>query len=162
MAVPNEMDPMLSIPAAGSSSTNANPDDPSSTSTPNPTTLPPSLSTATAITTQQRNQITAKTLLETPESQRATTLLGTSHDLLLATRDVVSRHASDLEFQVDQLADACHRINMYADVADGLAGKMLETVEKRLAEKERAIRERAGTEGLGTLEILRGLARFSE
>ncbi|TGZ81621.1 hypothetical protein EX30DRAFT_363630 [Ascodesmis nigricans] len=150
LAMPQEMDPMLRIPSSSDPAAVK----PSSSTDPSTTTDPATKTTHPVITAQD--------LLNTPDSIRAQTLLSTSHDFTLKSKDVMTRHASELEFQVDQLADACHRVNMFTDMAGDMAGRMLETVERRLAERERSVRESAGTEELSTLEVLRSLARFSE
>lgn len=67
---------------------------------------------------------------------------------------------SSIEFKIDQLADAVHKLLQRVDTAGREADKVLSLSSARL--KGREVREKtaAGTKELPTMEVLRSLARI--
>lgn len=73
---------------------------------------------------------------------------------------LVKQHASEFEFQVDQIVDGIHKLQQYGESADRLGGRVLEVVEGVLAEREREVMASVGTSGLPLKEVLRSLSRL--
>jgi kinetochore protein Mis13/DSN1 len=63
-----------------------------------------------------------------------------------------------LEPNIDLFTDGVHKIEQYRTTADRVADRVLGTAAKRLDERDREIKERAGADGIGVGDILRGLA----
>jgi kinetochore protein Mis13/DSN1 len=63
-----------------------------------------------------------------------------------------------LEPNIDLFTDGVHKIEQYRNTADRVADRVLGTAAKRLDERDRQIKERAGADGIGVGDILRGLA----
>jgi kinetochore protein Mis13/DSN1 len=63
-----------------------------------------------------------------------------------------------LEPNIDLFTDGVHKIEQYRNTADRVADRVLGTAAKRLDERDREIKERAGADGIGVGDILRGLA----
>jgi kinetochore protein Mis13/DSN1 len=63
-----------------------------------------------------------------------------------------------LEPQIDLFADGVHKIEQYRQTAERVADRVLGTASRRLEEREREVRERVGTQGVGVGDVLRGLA----
>ncbi|KAF2453618.1 Mis12-Mtw1 protein family-domain-containing protein [Lineolata rhizophorae] len=69
------------------------------------------------------------------------------------------RHVtSTLEPTVDIFADGIHKLSQYRLAADRVADRILGSAVQQLEERDRAAKERAGTEGIGTKEVLRALS----
>jgi kinetochore protein Mis13/DSN1 len=51
-----------------------------------------------------------------------------------------------------------HKIEQYRQTAERVADRVLGTASKRLEERERDVRERVGTGGVGVGDLLKGLA----
>lgn len=63
-----------------------------------------------------------------------------------------------LEFEIDQLADNVHKLEQRILVAGRQADVVLGLAARRLKERERLERERAGTSEMPLMEVLRGLS----
>ena len=67
---------------------------------------------------------------------------------------------SSLEFKIDQLADAVHKLLQRVDTAGREADKVLSLSSARLKDREARERTAAGTKELPTMEVLRSLGRI--
>ncbi|KAL1606390.1 hypothetical protein SLS60_003793 [Paraconiothyrium brasiliense] len=63
-----------------------------------------------------------------------------------------------LEPNIDLFADGVHKIEQYRKTADRVADRVLGTASKRLEERDKESKEKAGSEGIGVGDVLRGLA----
>lgn len=63
-----------------------------------------------------------------------------------------------LEPNIDLFADGVHKIEQYRNTAERVADRILGTAAKRLEERDREVKERAGADGIGVGDVLRGLA----
>ncbi len=63
-----------------------------------------------------------------------------------------------LEPNIDLFADGVHKIEQYRNTAERVADRVLGTAAKRLEERDREVKERAGADGIGVGDVLRGLA----
>ncbi|ORY19488.1 kinetochore protein Mis13 [Clohesyomyces aquaticus] len=70
----------------------------------------------------------------------------------------LSHLASSLEPNIDLLADGVHKIEQYRNTAERVADRVLGTAAQRLEERDREGKEKAGSEGIGVGDVLRGLA----
>ena len=105
----------------------------------------------------------SETTVNNPEAvSRAPQLIARSQELIAATTTTMKRQAAETEFQVDQLSDSIHKINMYKEAADHLGGSILETTQRVLAERDRKIKEKEGTQGVPIKDLLRTLSRVAE
>ena len=66
--------------------------------------------------------------------------------------------SASLEPNIDLLADGLHKIEQYRNTAERVADRVLGTANQRLEEREREAKEKAGSEGVGVGDVLRGLA----
>lgn len=101
------------------------------------------------------------TLLD-PEDANMLSLLTTSSskDLALKTQERLKTVQTNLEFQVDQLADGIHKLEQACQTMEGVANKVLALSAVRLGERERAEKEKVGTKDLPIQEVLRTLSRI--
>lgn len=98
-----------------------------------------------------------------PEAaSRASQLIARSQELIAATTTTIKRQVAETEFQVDQLSDSIHKINMYKEAADHMGGLILETTQEMLAERDRKIKEKEGTQSVPIKDLLRTLSRVAE
>lgn len=100
------------------------------------------------------------TSLYLPAESSFAASLSQSADLLGNAKRLVKQHASEIEFQVDQIVDGIHRLQQYGESADRLGGRVLEAAEGVLAEREREVMVSVGTDGLPLKEVLRSLSRL--
>ncbi|KAL5412026.1 hypothetical protein PMIN03_004499 [Paraphaeosphaeria minitans] len=63
-----------------------------------------------------------------------------------------------LEPNIDLFADGVHKIEQYRNTAERVADRVLGTASKRLGERDKESKVKAGTEGIGVGDVLRGLA----
>lgn len=75
-----------------------------------------------------------------------------------ALQSHLSKLSQSLEPNIDLFADGVHKIEQYRNTAERVADRVLGTAAKRLEERDREIKERAGTDGIGVGDVLRGLA----
>jgi kinetochore protein Mis13/DSN1 len=75
-----------------------------------------------------------------------------------ALQSHLSTLSVSLEPNIDVLADGLHKIDQYRNTAERVADRILGTAAQRLQERERVGREKAGSEGIGVGDVLRGLA----
>ncbi|KAL0263695.1 hypothetical protein SLS55_002676 [Diplodia seriata] len=66
---------------------------------------------------------------------------------------------ASLEPQIDLFADGLHKVSQYRDTADRVATRVLGSASERLEERRREARRAAGTENVGTDDVLRALGR---
>ncbi|OAL46726.1 hypothetical protein IQ07DRAFT_573467 [Pyrenochaeta sp. DS3sAY3a] len=133
----------------------------SSTTAANP---PPTLSTAaiptlSSIDTSLLDPAQAALLsaLQQPQSQPhppSSTFTFTSPSSL---QSHLSQLAQKLEPHIDLFADGVHKIEQYRQTAERVADRVLGTASRRLEERDREVKERAGMEGVGVGDVLRGL-----
>jgi kinetochore protein Mis13/DSN1 len=76
------------------------------------------------------------------------------------TQARLSNVQSALEFKIDQLADAVHKLLQRVDTAGREADKVLSLSSSRLKERENRERTAAGTREMPTMEVLRSLGRI--
>ncbi|KAF2199683.1 hypothetical protein GQ43DRAFT_442279 [Delitschia confertaspora ATCC 74209] len=67
--------------------------------------------------------------------------------------------SQSLESNIDLLADGIHKMEQYRNTAERAADRVLSAAARTLEERERAVRESVGSEGIGVRDVLRGLAR---
>ncbi|KAF2632973.1 kinetochore protein-like protein Mis13 [Macroventuria anomochaeta] len=70
----------------------------------------------------------------------------------------LSKLSQSLEPNIDIFADGVHKIEQYRNTAERVADRVLGTAAKRLEERDREVKERAGADGIGVGDVLRGLA----
>lgn len=75
-----------------------------------------------------------------------------------ALQSHLSKLGQSLEPNIDLFADGIHKIEQYRNTAERVADRVLSTAAKRLEERDREVKERAGTDGIGVGDLLRGLA----
>ncbi|KAL6709078.1 hypothetical protein ACN47E_001894 [Coniothyrium glycines] len=66
--------------------------------------------------------------------------------------------AASLEPHIDLFADGLHKIEQYRNTAERAADRILGTAARRLEDRDRDTKARAGAEGIGVGDVLRGLA----
>ncbi|KAH6642282.1 Mis12-Mtw1 protein family-domain-containing protein [Boeremia exigua] len=66
--------------------------------------------------------------------------------------------SQSLEPNIDLFADGVNKIEQYRNTAERVADRILGTAAKRLEERDREVKERAGADGIGIGDVLRGLA----
>ncbi|PVI01459.1 hypothetical protein DM02DRAFT_524946 [Periconia macrospinosa] len=113
----------------------------STTSTTSETSKPPS-STSTSTSTAQPPSSSFTFTFTTPAALQ-------SH---------LAQMSQSLEPNIDVLADGLHKIEQYRNTAERVADRVLGTAAKRLEERDRAVKEKVGSEGIGVGDVLRGLA----
>ncbi|KAJ8111086.1 hypothetical protein OPT61_g6230 [Boeremia exigua] len=89
------------------------------------------------------------------QSQAASTFTFTTP---FALQSHLNKLSQSLEPNIDIFADGIHKIEQYRNTADRVADRILGTAAKRLEERDREVKERAGADGIGVGDILRGLA----
>ncbi|KAF3053887.1 hypothetical protein E8E11_011646 [Didymella keratinophila] len=75
-----------------------------------------------------------------------------------ALQSHLSSLSRSLEPNIDLFADGVHKIEQYRNTAERVADRVLGTAAKRLEERDREVKERAGADGIGVGDVLRGLA----
>jgi kinetochore protein Mis13/DSN1 len=90
-----------------------------------------------------------------PESSTSSTFTFTT---AAALQTHLTKLSLSLEPSIDLFTDGVHKIEQYRNTADRVADRVLGTAAKRLDERDREIKERAGADGIGVGDILRGLA----
>lgn len=70
----------------------------------------------------------------------------------------LSKLSQSLEPNIDLFADGVHKIEQYRNTAERVADRVLSTAAKRLEDRDREVKERAGADGIGIGDLLRGLA----
>lgn len=66
--------------------------------------------------------------------------------------------ASSLEPTIDLLADGVHRVGQYRLAAESVADRILGSTAEQLERRDRQAKEKAGTQGVGAMDVLRQLA----
>jgi len=97
------------------------------------------------------------TTLDPSQAAILTTLSSTTSSSLDTFHSRLRHATSQLEPQIDLLADGVHRVAQYRLAAERVADRILGAAADRLERRERAVREGSGTEGVGVGEALRGL-----
>ena len=83
------------------------------------------------------------TLVRPIEASFLRTLEAQYGDMAKAEHDVKAiTQSGELEFQIDRLYQSLHTVNAFTEVADKYSSRVLEEVEKVLAERERDGRKR--------------------
>jgi len=76
--------------------------------------------------------------------------------------DALQTHISNLslslEPNIDIFADGVHKIEQYRNTAERCANKVLGTASQSLEQRDQAIKEKVGSEGIGVGDVLRSLA----
>lgn len=75
-----------------------------------------------------------------------------------ALQSHLTQLSQSLEPSIDLFADGVHKIEQYRSTAERVADRILSTASKRLEERDRDTKARAGAEGIGVGDVLRGLA----
>jgi kinetochore protein Mis13/DSN1 len=75
-----------------------------------------------------------------------------------ALQSHLNKLSQALEPNIDLFADGVHKIEQYRNTAERVADRILGTAAKRLEERDREVKERAGADGIGVGDVLRGLA----
>lgn len=75
-----------------------------------------------------------------------------------ALQSHLTQLSQSLEPNIDLFADGVHKIEQYRSTAERVADRILSTASKRLDERDRDTKTRAGAEGIGVGDVLRGLA----
>lgn len=70
----------------------------------------------------------------------------------------LTKLSQSLEPSIDLFADGVHKIEQYRNTAERVADRVLGTASKRLDERDRDVKARAGAAGIGVGDVLRGLA----
>jgi len=102
--------------------------------------------------------------LQIPPAQTEDSQLAASSTFTFtfATPSALQSHLSklslSLEPSIDLFADGVHKMEQYRNTAERVADRILSTAAKRLEERDKEVKERAGTDGVGVGDLLRGLA----
>ncbi|KAF2997191.1 hypothetical protein E8E13_006311 [Curvularia kusanoi] len=75
-----------------------------------------------------------------------------------ALQSHLNKLSQSLEPNIDLFADGVHKIEQYRSTAERVADRVLGTAARRLEERDRETKERAGADGIGVGDVLRGLA----
>ena len=75
-----------------------------------------------------------------------------------ALQSHLNKLSQSLEPSIDLFADGVHKMEQYRNTAERVADRVLGTAAKRLEERDREVKERAGAGGIGVGDVLRGLA----
>lgn len=75
-----------------------------------------------------------------------------------ALQSHLTKLSQSLEPNIDLFADGVHKIEQYRNTAERVADRILGTAAKRLEERDRDVKARAGADGIGVGDVLRGLA----
>ncbi|CAI6340957.1 unnamed protein product [Periconia digitata] len=75
-----------------------------------------------------------------------------------ALQSHLTKMSQSLEPNIDVFADGLHKIEQYRNTAERVADRVLGTAAKKLEEREKSVREKVGSEGIGVGDVLRGLA----
>ena len=92
---------------------------------------------------------------QSSNSQPRSTFISTSP---AALQTHLTALAESLESSIDIFADGIHKIEQYRQTAERVADRVLETTSRRLEERDRAVKAKAGADGIGVGDVLRGLA----
>ncbi|KAH7384319.1 Mis12-Mtw1 protein family-domain-containing protein [Phaeosphaeria sp. MPI-PUGE-AT-0046c] len=100
--------------------------------------------------------------LQLPSAQSDTATSPPSSTFTFTTPSALQSHltqlSQSLEPNIDLFADGVHKIEQYRSAAERVADRILSTASKRLDERDRDTKTRAGAEGIGVGDVLRGLA----
>ncbi|KAF2011548.1 hypothetical protein BU24DRAFT_376797 [Aaosphaeria arxii CBS 175.79] len=75
-----------------------------------------------------------------------------------ALQSHLSALAISLEPNIDIFADGVHKIEQYRNTAERVADRVLGTAATRLEERDKAVKEKVGSEGIGVGDVLRSLS----
>jgi kinetochore protein Mis13/DSN1 len=100
--------------------------------------------------------------LQLPPTSAEEQLPSTAFTFTFTTPSALQSHltklSQSLEPNIDLFADGVHKIEQYRNTAERVADRVLGTAAKRLEERDREVKERAGADGIGVGDVLRGLA----
>ncbi|KAI9786989.1 MAG: hypothetical protein M1816_007740 [Peltula sp. TS41687] len=106
------------------------------------------------------------TLLSDPQQSTILTQLTESNSstttIRASTQNALQSLSSGLEFTIDRFADGIHKVGAYQTTTDRVADTVMGMLARRLEERDRSIKEKAGTSDLKLGEVLRSLARLDE
>ena len=95
---------------------------------------------------------------QTAESSEPAPSLTFRYTTPTALQTHLDKLSSSLEPSIDLFADGVHKIEQYRNTAERVADRVLGTASKRLEERDKKAKEKAGSEGIGVGDVLRGLA----
>lgn len=99
---------------------------------------------------------------EPPQSTEPSSESTSSFTFRYTTPSTLQSHldklSSSLEPNIDLFADGVHKIEQYRNTAERVADRVLGSASKRLEERDKQSKEKAGSEGIGVGDVLRGLA----
>lgn len=75
-----------------------------------------------------------------------------------ALQSHLNKLSQSLEPNIDLFADGVHKLEQYRNTAERVADRILGTAAKRLEQRDRDVKEKAGADGIGVGDVLRGLA----
>lgn len=114
-------------------------------------------------TTSQQITLPDFDLLDAPERPIRTSLVDESFSsaaIRTSTSQRLRAVQSALEFQVDQLADNVHKLEMRVSVAGREADEVLKRSAERLKEREEQEKMRTRTKEMPLMEVLRSLSNI--
>ncbi|KZM26518.1 cell division [Ascochyta rabiei] len=107
-------------------------------------------------------QVAILSKLQLPSTQTEEQPTSTAFTFTFTTPSALQSHLSklsqSLEPNIDIFADGVHKIEQYRNAAERVADRVLGTAAKRLEDRDREVKERAGADGIGVGDVLRGLA----
>lgn len=92
------------------------------------------------------------------EEQPSSTAFTFTFTTPAALQSHLTKLSESLEPNIDLFTDGVHKIEQYRNTAERVADRILGTAAKRLEERDREVKERAGADGIGVGDVLRGLA----
>jgi kinetochore protein Mis13/DSN1 len=92
------------------------------------------------------------------EEQPSSTAFTFTFTTPAALQTHLTKLSESLEPNVDLFTDGVHKIEQYRNTAERVADRILGTAANRLEERDREVKERAGADGIGIGDVLRGLA----
>ncbi|KAI5853979.1 kinetochore-associated protein Dsn1/Mis13 [Tricharina praecox] len=82
-------------------------------------------------------------------------------DVIAAAKRLVKQQTTDIEFDMDRFADSVHRLQIYGDAADRLAGQVLVGAGEAVRRNDAIVKKTVGTDGLPLQEVLRSISNTS-
>jgi len=82
-------------------------------------------------------------------------------DVIAAAKRLVKQQTTDVEFDMDRFADSVHRLRIYGDTADRLAGQVLVGAGEAVRRGDAIAKKTVGTDALPLHEVLRSISNTS-
>lgn len=101
------------------------------------------------------------TALLRPEERAFAEARRSGDEVIATAKRLVKQHSADIEFDMDRFADSVHRLQIYGDAADRLAGQVLVGAGEAVGRDDAIAKKTAGTDALPLHEVLRSISNTS-